>query len=272
MTERETLGFVGAGNMATALIKGLLQSHVYTPDGLLASDKDEKALDRISTRFGIRCTPSNSEVVRQNRTVIFAVKPQDMKGVLQGVKDEVRGDHLFISIAAGTPLRKIRDALGRDIPMIRVMPNTPALIQRGISAMASGGLATPEHMRTAGKILNAVGETVEVEESLMDAVTALSGSGPGYVFRLMEGMIEAGVGVGLDRGVALRLVIQTFLGAACLAKESDRSLAELRQMVTSPGGTTAAGLAVMNDRGLEEILRQTVEAACRRSVELGKAG
>jgi len=272
MTEEDTLGFIGAGNMATALIRGILQSNLYTADRLMASDKDEKSLQRVSIQFKIRCTSSNNEVVRQNKIVIFAVKPQDMKNVLQGVKGDIRKDQLFISIAAGISLGRIREAIGRDIPMIRVMPNTPALIQRGISAMAGGALATPEHMRTAGKILNAVGETVEVEERLMDAVTALSGSGPGYVFRLMECMIEAGVAVGLERGVALRLVIQTFLGAACLAKDSDRSLAELRQMVTSPGGTTAAGLSVLNDRGVEEILRQAVEAACRRSMELGKAG
>jgi len=258
--------------MATALIKGLLQSNAYTPDRLMASDKDEKALQRASSRFGIRCTSSNSEVVRQSKTVLLAVKPQDMRSVLQGVREDVGDDHLLISIVAGIPLARIREAVGRDIPMIRVMPNTPALIQRGISAMAGGGPVTREHMKTAGRILDAVGETVVVGEGLMDAVTALSGSGPGYVFRLMECMTEAGVSVGLERDVALRLVIQTFLGSACLAKETDLSLAELRQMVTSPGGTTAAGLSVMDDRGVQAMLRQAVEAACRRSMELGNAG
>ncbi|MBW1786802.1 MAG: pyrroline-5-carboxylate reductase [Deltaproteobacteria bacterium] len=272
MKENRTLGFVGAGNMATALIKGLLESGLYTPEQLWASDRDTEARDRMSDQFGIRITESNSEVLRRNATVLFAVKPQIMMEVLAEVKADVRADHLFISIAAGTPLEKIRAAIDRDIPMIRVMPNTPALIQKGISALARGPLATSAHFETARSILNAVGDTVEVDEALMDAVTALSGSGPGYVFRFMECMAEAGAAVGLERETALGLVIQTFVGAAHLAKESDRSLAELREMVTSPGGTTAAGLTVFNNMGLEKMVTKAIKAACDRAVELGKTG
>jgi pyrroline-5-carboxylate reductase len=164
----------------------------------------------------------------------------------------------------------IRDIIGKNIPLIRVMPNTPALVQQGVSALAAGDLATAEHMTVARTIFGAVGETVEVEEGLMDAVTALSGSGPGYVFRIMECMVDAGVGLGLKKETALDLVIQTFLGAAHLAKASDDSLTELRRKVTSPGGTTAAGLAVLEEKGLRETIINAVNAACARSLELGK--
>jgi pyrroline-5-carboxylate reductase len=164
----------------------------------------------------------------------------------------------------------IRDTIGMDIPLIRVMPNTPALVQKGVSALAAGNLVTRDHMLTAKRIFGAVGEIVEVEEAMMDAVTSLSGSGPGYVFRVMECMVDAGVAVGLERETSLSLVVQTFLGAAHLAKESEHTLSRLREMVTSPGGTTAAGLAVFDRMGLEDTIKKAVEAACNRSQELGR--
>jgi pyrroline-5-carboxylate reductase len=203
-------------------------------------------------------------------TVVLAVKPQNMREVLEEVKGEIEDDHLIISIAAGIPLKMIREILDKDIPLIRVMPNTPALVQKGMSALAAGHGVTAEHMATAGAIFSAVGDTVEVEESMMDAVTAVSGSGPGYVFRMMESMVEAGTAVGLDRETSLALVVQTFLGAAQLAKTSGDSLSSLRRKVTSPGGTTAAGLEIFNNMGLDEMTFSAVEAACKRSVELGK--
>jgi pyrroline-5-carboxylate reductase len=164
----------------------------------------------------------------------------------------------------------IHAIIGCGLPLIRVMPNTPALIQRSVSALAAGEWASPEHMETARGIFDAVGETVIVEEDMMDAVTAISGSGPGYVFKIMECFVAAGESLKFDRETALQLVIQTFLGAACLAKDSDKSLSELREMVTSPGGTTAAGLAVFEDRELSEIIREVAKAAYERGVELGK--
>ncbi|MDY6974241.1 MAG: pyrroline-5-carboxylate reductase, partial [Thermodesulfobacteriota bacterium] len=155
-------------------------------------------------------------------------------------------------------------------PIIRVMPNTPALVQEGVSALAGQDLVTSDHMATAMTIFGAVGGTVEVEETMMDAVTALSGSGPGYVFRMMECMVDAGIAVGLEFDISTRLVVQTFLGAAHLASKSEHSLSMLREMVTSPGGTTAAGLAIFDQMGMDETIRKAIEAACKRSVQLGK--
>jgi pyrroline-5-carboxylate reductase len=263
-------GFIGAGNMATALIKGLIQSKAYGRDQLLAADSNKETLEKMSAQFSLKCFSSNGELVRESATVLFCVKPQNIREVLEEVKGHIRNDHLIISIAAGIPLKMIRTVIDQDVPLIRVMPNTPALVQKGVSALAGGARVTSEHMAIALRIFGAVGDTVEVEEAMMDAVTALSGSGPGYIFRMMECMVNAGVAVGLNADTSLSLVVQTFLGAAHLAKGSEHSLSRLREMVTSPGGTTAAGLATFDDMGLEEMIRKAVEAACKRSVELGK--
>lgn len=270
MKKRQKLGFIGAGNMATALIKGLIESKTYTSKDLLAADCTETALKKISGDFGVECTPFNPDLVTESEVVILSVKPQTIREVIEGIKDGFRDDHLVISIAAGIPLRMIRDTIGKDIPLIRVMPNTPALVLQGVSALSAGPSATPAHMETAKEIFEAVGDTVEVTEEMMDAVTAVSGSGPGYVFYLMECMVDAALEVGLEPDVATRLVIQTVLGAGYLAKNSTYSLSQLREKVTSPGGTTEAGLGVMKEQGVKAVIEQAVDAACRRSVELGK--
>jgi pyrroline-5-carboxylate reductase len=271
MTEKRSTGFIGAGNMGTALIKGLIESGVYDKEHLGVSDKDSSASKRITEHFGVDSYDSNIDLVRQCSTVVLSIKPQNMKDVLAEVKEGIRDDHLVISIAAGIPIKMVYDAIKRDIPIIRVMPNTPALVQKGVSALAAGAFVQSEHMAIAREIFEAVGDTVEVEEKMMDAVTALSGSGPGYIFKMMECMVDAGVGVGLERETSLSLVTQTFLGAAHLAKSSEHPLSHLREMVTSPGGTTEAGLGVLNEMGLAETISKAVEAACSRSVELGKS-
>jgi pyrroline-5-carboxylate reductase len=175
MTEKRNTGFIGAGNMATAMIKGLVESGVYRKEQLGASDKDSSALKRMAEQFGVEPYGSNSDLVHQCSTVVLSVKPQNMKDVLNEVKEGIRDDHLIISIAAGIPLKMIHDILKRDIPLVRVMPNTPALVQKGVSALAAGEFATPEHMAVARTIFDAVGDTVEVEETMMDAVAMFSG-------------------------------------------------------------------------------------------------
>jgi pyrroline-5-carboxylate reductase len=270
MRNVRTIGFIGAGNMATALIRGLIQSEKYERDQIIASDIHEEALRKLKESFGLKTFTSNRDLVREAGVVVLSVKPQGMEGVLEGIKEEVGDRHLLISIAAGIPLSRIGDRLGREIPLIRVMPNTPALVLKGVSALSGGEKAGAEEMEIAREIFQSVGETVEVEERLMDAVTALSGSGPGYLFRIMECLVKAGVSVGLDEEISTRLVVQTFLGASVLAKESGERLSRLREQVTSPGGTTAAGLAVLERRGVEEMMRGAVLAAHERSIELGR--
>jgi pyrroline-5-carboxylate reductase len=266
----ENIGFIGAGNMAEALIKGLINSGLYSPDQVLASDNDQTKLESKSKNYGIKTYTSNMDLVKASSIVVLSVKPQVFRGVLSDITTCLTPDHLIISIAAGIPVSLIQEIIGTDKPIIRVMPNTPALIQRGISALSAGGTATTEHLNRAREIFNAVGKTVVVDEGMMDAVTALSGSGPGFVFRIMECFVEAGVKQGFDRETALSLVTQTFLGASHLADESDSPLSSLREMVTSPGGTTAAGLAAMEENGIQNVIRAAVKASCDRSIELGK--
>jgi len=266
----ENIGFIGAGNMAEALIKGLINSRLYSPDQLAASDNEQSKLKTKSENYGIRAYASNRDLVQASSIIVLSVKPQIIRVVLSEISDYLTPGHLIISIAAGITVSLIQEIVGKDKPIIRVMPNTPALIQRGISALAKGGTATPDHMNKAGKIFSAVGKTVIVDEGMMDAVTALSGSGPGFVFRIMECFVEAGETLGFDRETALLLIKQTFLGASHLADESDSALSKLREMVTSPGGTTAAGLASFDKNGLSEVIRSSLKAACDRSIELGK--
>jgi pyrroline-5-carboxylate reductase len=264
------IGFIGAGNMANALIKGLIKSRIYLPEQLAASDNDAQKLSYVSERFGIICCNSNKELARQYKVIVLSIKPQVIKDVLEEIRDEISDGHLIISIAAGMPIKMVRSIIGRDIPIIRVMPNTPALIQRGISILSAGETATQYHMDIARKIFNAVGKTLVLDEGMMDAVTALSGSGPGYIFRIMESFVAAGEKLGFDRDTAILLVTQSFLGASHLADESGLSLSQLREMVTSPGGTTAAGLAFFEKNQLDDIIERAIEAARDRSIELGK--
>lgn len=271
MKYEEMIGFIGAGNMAAALIRGLLESGQYSQDQLTASDVHKPSLKNLGERFEIKTCSSNIELVKQCSTVPLCVKPQNIREVLEEVREGLGEDHLVISIAAGIPRKVIHQAIGSSVPVIRVMPNTPALVLKGASALAGGPGVTAEHMEIAVKIFGAVGETVEVEESAMDGVTALSGSGPGYIFKIMEHMVKAAATIGLDEMTSKTLVVQTFLGASYLAKESTLSLSQLREMVTSPGGTTAAGLDSFDKMGLEETILKALGAAYARSVELGKA-
>ena len=263
------VGFIGAGNMATALIKGIIGSGLYSPDMLNVYDNDPDKLKTMYKTYHVEGVLSNKELVKACDIIILAVKPQVMNAVLEEIKGEVTKNHVVISIAAGIKIGSIQD-LGKDVPVIRVMPNTPALIQRGVSAVAAGEAVTPEQMNIALEILKAVGIAFTVDEAMMDAVTAVSGSGPGFIFRIMEYFIEAAENQGFDKDTATKMVIRTFLGASMLAEGSELPLSELRKMVTSPGGTTEAGLKYLDTNKAREIIGGTIEAARERSAELGK--
>ncbi len=262
------LGFIGAGNMANALINGILKSDLYKKDRICASDIKEEALKKISEKFGIKVFSYNAELVKQSSIVILCVKPQNMKEALEEIKEAITDAHLVISIAAGVPIKAIAKILGNDIPVIRVMPNTPALVQKGMSAIAYGANVKQEYVNIALDIFNSVGETIVVDEQLIDVITAVSGSGPGFIFRIMECMVESAVRLGLNSSDANELVIQTFVGASFLAKESKESLSKLREMVTSPKGTTEAGLRVFEDKGLKDTIHEAIYAAYKRSIEI----
>jgi pyrroline-5-carboxylate reductase len=264
----EVIAFLGGGNMAEALIRGLLAARLLPPQQVIVTDVRPERLDYLTRQFGIRALADNPAAAREADIVLLAVKPQQMIEVLKSIKSKISDSKLVISIAAGVPTARVERELGGKAHVVRVMPNTPALVGAGAAALCKGGYATNDDLETAEAILGAVGITVRTEERFLDAVTALSGSGPAYLFYVAEAMIQAGVEVGLTKEVAKKLAIQTVFGAGKLLKESGEDPAELRRKVTSPGGTTEAALKVMNERQLAGIFGEAIQAAARRSKEL----
>jgi pyrroline-5-carboxylate reductase len=256
--------------MGSALVGGLRDAG-FEPDSLRVAETDPERRRVVETELaGIRVVPSASWAVIDAEVVVVAVKPADVGALLESCVEALAADALVLSIAAGVPIAELeRHAPGR--PVVRAMPNTPAVVRLGASAIAPGVHATEVHLQLAEQLLGAVGTVVRVPESLLDAVTGLSGSGPAYVFLVAEALIEAGVLAGLPRATADALVRQTLLGAATLLADGDEGPESLRAAVTSPGGTTAAGLAVLEGRAVRSAFLDAVGAATRRSKELGSS-
>ena len=267
MTELpRTVGTVGAGNMAEAILHGLLQAGLR-PDQLMASDPDPARREHVTTHLGVPTTDSNAEVSAFAELVVLAVKP----GQLEAAASTLPRDSgpLFVSIAAGVTLATLRRHLGASARVVRAMPNTPALIGEGITAIAADPAADPADLERAESVLRAVGKVLRVPESQLDPVTGLSGSGPAYVYLFIEALTEAGIHEGLSAAAARDLAVQTTLGAARMVQTSGEHPAVLRERVTSPGGTTVAGLAALEDGGLRAAIMAAVRAATARSRELG---
>jgi pyrroline-5-carboxylate reductase len=266
------VGFVGGGNMAGALIKGLLAAGLYRPEQVWASDVDAHKRAFLRRRFRIGVTEDNAALVRGSKVIVLAVKPQIMDAVLLQLREAVTPAKLFLSIAAGVSTARLEAGLGTGARVLRVMPNTPALLGKGMSVLVRGRHATAADERLGLRLLRAVGQAVAVrDERLLDAVTGLSGSGPAYVYLFAEGLIAGGIGAGLPATLATQLVLQTLTGAAAMLHETGESPAALRAMVTSPGGTTLAGLTELEAHGFKDAVAAAVVAATRRSEELGRA-
>ena len=270
--EKRRIAFIGAGAMMQALAGGLIEAGVAS-DRLCAADPDREQRRRAEERLGLETYASNAEAVARSDLVVLAVKP----GVVPAALEELAGapgldQRLWISIAAGVSLARVEAALPSGARVIRAMPNTPALVGAGATALCANAAATPEDRAAAEALFRAVGITWEApEEGLLDAVTGLSGSGPAYVFVILEALGDAGVHMGLPRDAAYRLALQTVYGAAKMALESDLHPASLKDQVTSPGGTTVAGLERLEALGVRVALQEAVAAATRRSRELGRA-
>ena len=267
----KTIAIIGAGNMGEALVRGLLASKTIGPHQLIAADVRAHRLEHFSTQFAISVTGDNALAVAGADIVLLAVKPQQMTEVLTGLRPWMSREKLVISIAAGVPTSKIEFDLGDSTRVVRVMPNTPAQIGEGAAALSKGRHATDEDLAAATAILGAVGTTASTDEVHLDAVTALSGTGPAYVFLIAEAMIKAGVEVGLNEELAKKLTLQTIIGAAKLMLQGEEEPAELRRKVTSPNGTTEAAMKVMMEGRLVEVFVDAVKAAARRSRELSGA-
>ena len=263
------IGIIGCGNMGSALIHGMVKSRRFPSRQILAWDPDTRRLSGLTRRYKIRRVSSNSEVA-EAEIVLLAVKPQQMEEVLQEVRPSLNSRKLLISIAAGRSTDWIGKRVnGKAVPVVRVMPNMPASVQKGVSAIAGGKHAKAAHLEQAEKIFRSIGDWVVcVPEKLMDAVTAVSGSGPAYFFFLMEEMIRQGIALGLPDKIARRLVLETAAGAAALAKETEEEPSALRARVTSKGGTTEAAFRVFSQKQVGENLRAGIHAAYQRAKEM----
>ncbi len=259
------IAFIGTGNMGTALLGGLLKAELTHPENIIATDVREYQLDAVREKWGVATTTNNHEAVKTSDVIVLCVKPQALRDVLNGIKDDLREDQLIISIIAGIPTRLISNFIGKKNPIIRVMPNIPAVVDEAATGLCLGKYAQEVHREIAMKILGAVGEVETVSEELMDVVTGLSGSGPAYIYMVIEALTDGGVMMGLPRNIATRLATQTVLGSAKLVRETNVHPAVLKDQVTTPGGTTIQAIKELEVSGLRPMLIRAVETATNHS-------
>ena len=263
------LGFVGSGKMASALVQGIVQSGALAPGDVVVSDVIAAAAQRLATVAGVAFAETNAELVAQAEALVLCVKPNDALEALRALRTGA-GEKLVISIVAGLPIAALQEAAGPGVRIVRVMPNTPALVHKGAAAYALGATATGADAALTEQIFGAVGEVVCVKENLLDVVTGLSGSGPAYIYVVIEALADAGVLMGLPRELAQKLAAQTVAGAAEMVLKTGRHPAALKDEVTSPGGTTIAGLEALEAAGMRSAFHRAVRAATERARELGQ--
>lgn len=271
MFGNKKIGFIGSGNMASVLIKGILKAGLVDERAIFASDVDPEKLDNLNNEYGINTVfKDNKKIVEECDIVVLAVKPQIMSRILSDINEGLDSGKLVISIAAGISTEYIDNLTTNDLRIIRAMPNTPALIMEGATAICPGENVSEDDLKLAREIFSAVGIVVVVDESQMDAVTGLSGSGPAYIFMMIEALSDAGVKMGLSRNVSMKLAAQTVMGAAKLQIETGMHPGRLKDMVTSPGGTAIAGIHTLEQGAMRTTLINAVENATLKSKELGK--
>jgi len=270
MLEQVRFAFIGGGNMAEALIKGLLSGLGVIPQQIMATDVVPERRTYMHTTYGITASADNKHAVQESTVVVLAVKPQIMPMILEEIAPVVNSEKLVISIAAGITLQTLQRALGDSRRVVRVMPNTPALVLAGAAGISPGKAATAQDIALVEQIFNAVGRAMVVSDEMMDVVTGLSGSGPAFIFALIEGLSDGGVLMGLARPTATLLAAQTVLGAAKMVLETGKHPGELKDMVTSPAGTTIAGMQALESGGLRGLMMEAVRRATERSEALGR--
>lgn len=263
------VGVIGIGKMGGALIKGILMRRVILAENIRVYDKNPERL-RLILKLGIKKAFNIKQLVRESEIIIIAVKPQDINSAVEEIKSEIQSSHLLISIAAGITSSYLIKKLGKQVPLVRVMPNITVTVGEGISCISPTKKVNSEYIKITKEIFKAVGEVIEVPEEMQDAVTGLSGSGPAYVYTFIKGIALGGIKSGLNEKLAYKLAIQTTLGAAKMAKETPSSLDELRRAVISPGGTTAEGIKVLEKGKVEDYLIGAVIKATQKSKELRK--
>ncbi len=268
---KEKRGFIGGGKMGEALINGILRAGLSTSDKIMVSDVDKKRLQILEKEAGIKTTQDNKKITSGSDIIILAVKPNMMGAILDELNSEITSKHLIISIAAGVPLSVMESSLNEGCRVVRVMPNTPCLVGETAAGYALGKNATQADGKLVGQLLDAVGKSFLLDEKHLDAVTGLSGSGPAFIYVVIEALADGGVKMGLPGDVAITLAAQTAFGAAKMVLESETDIGQLRDSVTSPGGTTIEGLHALEKGGLANVLIDAVEVATKKSKSLGKA-
>ena len=269
MLQNKKVGFIGSGAIAEALISGIIKAGLITPDQIIVNDINQSRLDYMQKKFGVHTTLNLQEFVKEVNILFLTIKPQVIHTVLDAMAPFITTATLVVSVVAGVTTRILQEKMP-CVPIIRVMPNTPVAVGEGMSVIALGEYAGKENGELVLTIFSSVGKALMMDESAMDAVTGLSGSGPGYAFVLIDALSDAGVGVGLSRQNAVIMAAQTLLGAAKMVLETGEHPAKLRDMVTSPGGTTIAGIHVLEQRGVRAALMDAVQAATKCSQDMGK--
>lgn len=260
-----TLAILGAGSMGEALLSGLLRSRVVDPGRIRATDADPERARQVAETHGVAVDTDSAAAAAAADVLVLAVKPQQLAALLDDIAPHVGPGQTVVSVAAGVRTATIEDALAEGVPVVRVMPNTPVQVDEAMSAIAGGRHASSNDLETAERILGSVGRVVRLAEEHLDAVTALSGSGPAYFYLVVEAMVDAGIQLGLSRGVATELVVQTAVGSAMMLRDTGRRPAELRESVASPAGTTVAALRSLEENGLRAAFFRAVESAHARS-------
>ena len=263
------IGFIGGGKMASAIIKGIINSHWCENQDIIVSDKNESSLALLKENFNIQVTTSNIEIAKTSDIILLAVKPFVLRDVLEEIKPFITKKHLVLSIAAGISINTIEEILG-EVSVIRIMPNTPALVNEGMSAICPGKYTDKNQVKTALEIFNSVGKVIESDEKYIDIITAISGSGPAFYYYIIDEMAKAGQKLGLDYETCLKLSAQTAFGSAKMIMESGISPEQLIIKVTTPGGCTAVGNDVLKENNISDILFDTIEKTAKKAFELGK--
>lgn len=264
------IGFIGGGKMARAFISGLLSKNICPPQHILVHDKHDATQRKLHHDHHILAARTNADVIDSSDTIVLAIKPQDYAVALREMADRVTTDHLIVSLVTGASIAKIKTLLGKDVPVVRIISNTPAQIGMAAQAVAFDPLCSNAQKQWALRLCNAVGTTIEIPEEQCNAAMSLAGSGPAFVFWLMESFIKAGKHLGLSESVAAQLTLQTFAGASQLAIKGPQSLSDLIQEVSSPGGITIAGLTHLNSSDADDAIVETFQAALKRATELGQ--
>lgn len=263
------IGFIGGGKMASAILKGIINSSLFKNEDIIVSDKNQSSLDMLKNDFGVNVTSSNTDVVKNSEIILFAVKPFVLRDVLEEIKPNINEKNTVLSIAAGISISTIEEIIGK-FPVVRIMPNTPALVNEGMSAVCKGNFADDRHEKIAEEIMSSVGKVIKTEEKYIDIITAISGSGPAFYYYIINEIAKAGEKLGLDYQTCLKLSAQTAFGSAKMIMEANDTPEQLIVNVTTPGGCTAVGNDVLKDRNVSDILFETIEKTKQKAFELGK--